>query len=58
MKSTSILHEDRLKCALGMYPNEQFKLLNEALIFFQTVRFSGAEKRFIVGGSQGVTSPK
>ena len=50
MKSTVIFHDDRMKSAFGVYPDLQKKVLNEALEFFETVQFTGAEKRFVKGG--------
>ena len=50
------MHRTQRGRQAGLHPNEQFKLLNEALLFFKTLQFSGAEKRFIVGGSISISA--
>ena len=49
MKSLTVQHQDQLKSPLGMYPDLQFSLLNEALELFQSIDFTGWEKKFLKG---------
>ena len=54
MKSNQIHHQDKLKSAFGLYPAEQFKVLNDALELFRSMDFTGVKKRFLEGAIMAI----
>ena len=50
MTSNVFDDENPLKCALGKYPEIQYKALNNALHLLKTMKFSGRPKKFLYGG--------
>ena len=53
MKSNTIFHEEKLKSAFGLYP-EQFKVLHDTLELFHSMDFTGVKKRFLEGAIMAI----
>ena len=50
MTSHTIFHEDSLRSALGTHYDVQIEALNRALHYFETMKFTGHKKKFLLGG--------